>query len=412
MLGCFTRKLHQRHNNMPVEPITGAGFDEICPRPAELPPQPTVPAAPSIWPAAVYRCASPAQAEQLLSGELAGYVYSRDGHPNAALLAQKCRELHRADQAAVCSSGMAALALAAVSLLKSGDHVVVSDQLYGRSGQLFVDEMPRLGIECASVDTCDLAATAAALRPATRLLVAETITNPLLRVSDIQALADLAHGRGARLLIDNTFATPIVCQPLAWGADLVVESLTKLMNGHSDVLLGLLCGRNEVWSRVAAAQSTWGWSAGAFDCWLALRGIGTLALRAERAIANASAAAEFLLGQEKVSRVDYPGLPEHADHGLAGRQFGGLYGNMVTFHLRGGLGEAERFIAAARSIPFCPSLGDLSTTLSHPAATSHRSLSPAERHRLGIGPATIRLSVGIESSAAVLAALAEGLAGV
>ncbi|HET6881621.1 MAG TPA: aminotransferase class V-fold PLP-dependent enzyme, partial [Pirellulales bacterium] len=349
---------------------------------------------------------------KLLSGELAGYVYSRDGHPNADMLAQKCRELHQAERAAVCSSGMAALALAAVSLLKSGDHVVVGNQLYGRSLQLFAHELPRFGVECTSVDTCDLAATAAALRPTTRLLVAETITNPLLRVSDIAGLARLAHQRDAWLLVDNTLATPLVCRPLAWGADLVVESLTKLMSGHSDVLLGLLCGRENAWSRMAATRSTWGWSTSPFDCWLALRGLGTLALRAERASANALAAATFLRSNAKVQRVDYPGLPDHADHSLADKQFAGRFGNMITLQLRGGLAEAERFICAARAIPFCPSLGDLSTTLSHPASTSHRSLSATARESLGISPSTIRLSIGIESSDAVLAALDEALAAV
>lgn len=395
---------------MATERNSGEGLDEVCARLPELPPQPTDPASPPIYLASVYRCASPAQAEQLLTGELAGSVYSRDGHPNAALLAQKCRELHRAEQATVCSSGMAALALAAVSLLKNGDHVVVGNQVYGRSSQLFSEELPRLGVACTTVDTCDLAATAAVMRPATRLVVAETITNPLLRVSDIRALADMAHENAALLLIDNTLATPIVCQPLLWGADLVVESLTKLMSGHSDVLLGLLCGKAEAWTRVAAAQSTWGWSTSPFDCWLALRGIGTLALRAERAISNAANAAEFLRQHEKVAHVDYPGLRSHADHALSSRQFGGRFGNMVTFHLRGELREAERFITAAQSIPFCPSLGDLRTTLSHPASTSHRSLTPEARGQLGIGPATIRLSMGIESSSAVIAALSEGLA--
>lgn len=397
---------------MPSEPNFAEGLDEVCARPIELPPLPTEPATPPIYMASVYRCASPEQADQLLGGELPGYVYSRDGHPNAALLAKKCRELHRADEATICSSGMAALALAAVSALQSGDHVVVGNQLYGRSGQLFTHELPRLGVECSTIDTCDVAATAAALRCTTRLVIAETITNPLLRVSDIRALADAAHRQGALLVIDNTLATPIVCQPLLWGADLVVESLTKLMSGHSDVLLGLLCGRAKAWTRVAAAQSTWGWSTSPFDCWLALRGMGTLALRAERASTNAAAAAVFLARQEKVAQVDYPGLQKHVDYALAERQFGGRRGNMVTFHLRGGLQEAERFISAARSIPFCPSLGDLSTTLSHPASTSHRSLTSDARDRLGIRPATIRLSIGIESSDAVIAAIAEGLAGI
>jgi cystathionine beta-lyase/cystathionine gamma-synthase len=387
-------------------------IDDLCARQPELPPQPTQPAAPPIYTAAVYRCASPEQASQLLSGEASGYVYSRDGHPNADMLAQKCRDLHGAEQATICSSGMAALALAAVAHLERGSHIVVGNQLYGRSLQLFAGELPRFGVDCSVVDTCDLDATAAALRPSTRLVVAETITNPLLRVSDITKLSGLAHKSGALLLVDNTLATPALCRPLALGADLVVESLTKLMSGHSDVLLGLLCGRSEVWQRIPPAQSTWGFSSSPFDCWLALRGLGTLALRAQGAGVHALAAARLLEGHKKVARVEYPGLPGHADHALAERQFARQFGNMVTFDLRGSLAEAERFIAAAGAIAFCPSLGDLSTTLSHPASTSHRSLSEETRAKLGITQATLRLSIGIESSEAVLAALEEGLAAV
>ncbi|HEV3345257.1 MAG TPA: aminotransferase class I/II-fold pyridoxal phosphate-dependent enzyme [Pirellulales bacterium] len=396
---------------MPSKPRPGDS-DDICPRPLPPAPQSTEPASPPIFMASVYRCASPDQANELLSGEAAGYVYSRDGHPNADQLAQKCRELHAAERATVCSSGMASLALAAVSHLDQASHVVVSNQLYGRTGQLFAHELPRFGVQVSVVDTCNLAATAAALRSNTRLVVCETITNPLLRVCDIAALAAIVHARQALLLVDNTLATPVVCRPLALGADLVVESLTKLMSGHSDVLLGLLGGTDRAWRRVAPAQSTWGWSPSPFDCWLALRGLGTLALRADRAIDNALVAARWLREQAKVERVDYPGLADHPDHALATQQFDGRYGNMVTLTLRGGLPAAERFIAAAAAIPFCPSLGDLSTTLSHPASTSHRSLSPEARQELGISEATIRLSIGIESAGAVVAALEQGLAGV
>jgi cystathionine beta-lyase/cystathionine gamma-synthase len=397
---------------MAEKPRAGDRLDDLCPRPAALARQSTEPASPPIFMSSVYRCTSPDQAGKLLSGEAAGYVYSRDGHPNADQLAQKCRELHLAERATVCSSGMAALALAALSQLDQTSHLVVGNQLYGRSLQLFAHELPRFGVQVSVVDTCDLEATAAALQTNTRLVVVETITNPLLRACDLGALAEIVHARGALLLVDNTLATPVVCRPLTLGADLVVESLTKLMSGHSDVLLGLLCGNESAWQRVVPTQSTWGWSASPFDCWLALRGLGTLALRAERAIESALVAARWLREQTKVERVDYPGLPDHPDHALAARQFQGRFGNMVTFTLRGGLPAAERFIAAADAIPFCPSLGDLSTTLSHPASTSHRSLPPQTRGELGISEATIRLSIGVESSAAVLAGLEQGLAAV
>jgi cystathionine beta-lyase/cystathionine gamma-synthase len=239
----------------------------------------------------------------------------------------------------------------------------------------------------------------------------ETISNPQLRVCDLAALADAAHDYGARLLVDNTFAGPTVCRPLEFGADLVVESLTKIMSGHSDVLLGLLCGRRDAWPRVASAMSTWGWSASPFDCWLAARGLASLALRAERAGTNALAAANFLAGHSKTSAVQFPGLPNHPDHTLASRQFQGQFGSMVTFTLAGGRPAAEKFIAAARGIPFCPSLGDISTTLSHPESTSHRSMPTADREAQGIFGGTIRLSLGVESAETIVAALEEGLAG-
>jgi len=384
--------------------------DDICPQPGRLPPAPTEPLAAPIWLSSVYRCQSPEQAEAMLAGTLPGHVYSREGHPNAQLLAEKCGALHGAPQGAVVASGMAALAVVLLAQCQQGDHVVVSDQLYGRSHALWVDEAARLGISATVVDTTDRKATGAALTDRTKLLLVETITNPLLRVSDIARLAEIAHARGAKLVVDNTFASPALCRPLELGADLVVESLTKILNGHSDVLLGFLCGRDDAWQRVPRVLATYGFTAAPFECWLAERGVGTLHLRIERASANALAAAQFLADRPEVEAVHYPGLSDHPDHALAAGQLAGRYGWMVTFTLRGDLATASRFITAARRIPFCPSLGDLCTTLTHPASTSHRLQSPEARSKLGILDGTIRLSVGIESSQFVLDALAEGLA--
>ncbi len=346
----------------------------------------------------------------MLAGRVPGNVYRRDGHPNAEILAEKCRQLHAAPRAAIISSGMGALALALVSQCRQGDHIVVGHQIYGRSLLLFSDEAQRMGIAATMVDTCDIEATQRAFTPATKLLIVETITNPLLRVGDLRRLAELARSRGALLVVDNTFASPALCRPLEFGADLVIESLTKIMNGHSDVLLGLLCGRDEVWQRIPNAQSTWGWSASPWDCWLANRGLGTLHLRADRASANALAAARYLAEQRQIEVVHYPGLESHSDHGLAARQFGGRFGSMVAFTLAGGTAAATQFIAAAKRIPFCPSLGELSTTLTHPESTSHRAMTPAAREALGIKGGTIRMSVGVESSEFIIEALAEALA--
>jgi cystathionine beta-lyase/cystathionine gamma-synthase len=385
--------------------------EDICPAHDSLPEMPATPHSAPIWLASVYRCDSPQQAAALLSRSEPGYVYQRDGHPNADILAEKIARLHGAERAMITSCGMSALAVLVLSQLGRGDHLVVSHQLYGRSLELLRGQTPRLGVTCEAIDTCDLAAVKSALRDSTKLLVAETISNPLLRVADIAALAKLAHGRGAKLVIDNTFASPIICRPLEHGADLVIESLSKSMSGHSDVMLGAICGRAADWEHVPAMVSIWGLASSPFDCWLANRGLATLHLRAKAASSNALAVAGFLLQQKPaVSNVRYPGLATHVDHATARAQFGDHCGAMVTFDLAGGLPAAEQFIAAiADDIPFCPSLGEVSTTLSHPASTSHRALSAEEQVELGINGGTIRLSVGTESPEHIISALKRGL---
>jgi cystathionine beta-lyase/cystathionine gamma-synthase len=388
-------------------------IDDVCPRPEAPLDTVTRPLAAPIYPSTVYQCESTEQAFGLLAGTVDGFVYSRDGHPNANLLADRCAELHGTDRALVTGSGMSALALALVALLKQGDHVVVSNQLYGKSLALWTGEAPRLGIDTTAVEICDLASVEAALQPNTKLVLAETIANPMLRVPDIEALAKLAHSHSARLLIDNTFASPAVCQPAQLGADLVMESVTKIMNGHSDVMLGLLCFTDNDDERLKAAHSVWGLFPSPIDCWLAARGISTLALRAQRASANARDVASTLASRQDIEAVYYPGLSNHIDHAIAARQFGNVFGNIVTFTLPGGTTAADRFIqAAADSIPFCPSLGELSTTQTHPASTSHRLMTEAEREAIEIRGGTIRLSVGIESSEHIISALGDALSAI
>lgn len=383
--------------------------EDICPEPVAVPRSPTEPLAPPLFVSSVYRCRDPDEAERLLAGEEAGYVYRRDRHPNADMLADKCRQLHAAECAAVTSSGMSALALALLSQLMSGDHVVVSGQVYGATLELFTAEAARLDITSTAVDTCDLNETDAACTRQTRLVVAETIGNPLLRVADIARLAEIAHRNDARLLIDNTLASAMLCRPLQLGADLVVESLTKITSGHSDVVLGLLCGGQEAWQRVPGVSSRWGLASSPFDCWLALRGLGTLALRVAQASQSALQVAELLAADSRVEHVYYPGLAGHPDRALAAAQLAGQFGTLVTFTLRGGRKGAAGFMAGEDAIPFYPSLGELSTTLSHPESTSHRTLPAAQRQALGISPGTIRLSVGIERTETILDAVRRGL---
>ncbi len=384
--------------------------DDICPRIDSILESPTRPAAVPIYPASVYACDSPQQAYDILEGHQPGYVYQRSRHPNADVFSEKVRQLHGAEQCVVTSAGMAALVAVVTSQLQAGDHILFSNHLYGESALLLRQEVTRFGIQSTSVDTCDPQATSDAFTNDTKLVVAETIANPLLRVTDISALAELCHTRGAKLLIDNTFATPALCRPLSLGADFVMESVSKLMNGHSDVMLGVLCGHAADWERVPRVVAMWGLASSPWDCWLAARGLATMHLRAGRASENALAAAQFLQQQPQVTGVEYPGLASHREHDLAGRQLRGGFGNMVAFHLAGDRAAADKFIQAARQIPFCPSLGETYTTLSHPQSTSHRSLTEKERQALGIQGGTIRLSVGIESPDFVRQSLEQGLA--
>ena len=374
------------------------GAQDLCPTQLETPLFGSRPARPAIHMATVYHCDSPEEADHRLGGCLPGYVYQRDGHPNADLLAEKCRRLHRADQAVVTSSGMSATALAMLSQLQSGDHVLLSHRLYGRTTQLVQTELARLGIRCSTTDMGDLEATRAAMQPATRMLVVETISNPMLHVADLPRLAEIAHQHSAILVVDNTFASPIVCRPLEHGADLVVESLTKIINGHGDVTMGLLCGASRRWERVPSALASWGMTTNPMACWLAERGMTTLHLRVTAASGNAWELARRLKSSSLVQSVFYPGLDgTDLPTGLLTDGNGHpLGGNMLTFKLAKGH-TATQFMNRCRQIPFCPSLGDMNTMLSHPATTSHRSLSPAQREALGICERTIRLSIGIES---------------
>ncbi len=388
------------------------GADDICPQHGVAKDSPTHPAAPAIQLSSVWQCTDIDQAGKLLAGEIEGYVYRRDGHPNADAFAAKCKALHHADHIAVAASGMSAMALALLSQSQHGDHLLISDELYGASTRLLTSEAARLGIETTQANACDPAAFEAALQPNTRMAVIETIGNPRLSVPDIASLADITKRNGTLLLVDNTFATPVLCQPLTLGADLVLESVSKMMNGHSDVMLGLLAGVGDIWQRAPGVLSTWGLTASPFDCYLAQRGLSTLALRMHRACDTALQAARLLQTHSKVEHVDYPGLSEHPQHRTAAMQFNGLYGSVCTFRLAGGHAAAGRFVEAAEHIPFCPSLGEVCTTLSHPASTSHRNMTPQQQQASGITGSVIRLSAGIESTATVLQRLEDTLAAV
>jgi cystathionine gamma-synthase len=291
---------------------------------------------------------------------------------------------------------MSAVAAIVLGLLKGGDHLVAGNQLYGRTLRLVSQELPRLGLSTDLVDATDVRAVEAAIRPNTRLLLVEVVSNPLLRVVDVAALAAVARARGVLLVVDNTFPTPLALRPLSLGADVVFHSVTKMLAGHSDVTLGAVCTSRELAPAVRDTIVTWGLNGSPFDCWLAERGMNTLELRVARANANAAALAELLSAHPAVRHVFYPGRADHPDHAVARRLFDEQFGSMVTFELAGGRDAVNRFMRSLDSIPFAPTLGDVSTTISHPAVTSHRGLTAEVREALGIREGTIRVSVGVE----------------
>ncbi len=370
----------------------------------------STPLVPPLYQSSVYTLPDLDALDRILNAQEPGFIYARDSHPNARLLADQLAATEGATWAVVCGSGMAAITAGLLAVLQQGDRVVASNRLYGRTSQLLSQELTRFGVQARFVDASDLDQVRAALDEPAKVLFVETMSNPLLRLVDVEALARLSRERGCLLAVDNTFATPVLTRPLDLGAELVMESLTKMIGGHSDVTLGMLGGRGDLLPQVSQTVSIWGLASNPFDCWLACRGLATLGLRMRTASANAAALADWLADQPGVLRVIYPGRPDHPDHDLAGRLLQGGFGNMLCFELGGGREGVNRFLRRAPGIPFSPSLAHTTTTCSHPGTTSHRYVSPAEKRRQGIGDGLIRLSVGIEDLETIEQEMAKGLA--
>ena len=352
-----------------------------------------------LQPSVVYASADPDALDAQYDGSAFGYTYAREGHPNADVLAQKIDALEGASGGIITGSGMSAIAAVFFGLLKSGDHVIGADQLYGRSLRMMREELPRMGIETSLVDPTDVGALAKAIRPNTRMILIEVVSNPTLRVADVTGIAALANERRVPLVVDNTFSTPRSFRPFEHGADVVVHSVTKLLAGHSDVTLGYAVARDpEIQAQITATAVTLGLTASPFDCWLAERGLYSFELRYDRAEENAVRLADALAGQPNVRQVLYPMRPDHPDHNRAVSLLNGRGGNMVSFRIAGGRDAANRLVRAAPDIAFAPTLGDIGTTLSHPASSSHRALTPEGRAALGIDEGFFRVSVGIEDA--------------
>jgi cystathionine gamma-synthase len=350
-----------------------------------------------LQPSVVYASESPDALDAQYEGRAQGYTYAREGHPNADVLAAKIDAMEGAQGGLILGSGMSAVAAALLGVLRAGDHVVGGTLLYGRSLRLMKEELPRLGIATSLADPTDAAAVEAALRPETRLILIEIVSNPTLRVADLEGIAALARDRGILLAVDNTFTTPRAVRPFDHGADIVIHSVTKLLAGHSDVTLGYVAARDaEISDRIRGMAVTYGLTPSPFDCWLAERGLYSFDLRYDRAEANAAGLADALAGLDGMVRVLYPLRPDHPDHNRAAALLGERGGNMVTFEVEGGRTAANALVRAAKNIAFAPTLGDIGTTLSHPASSSHRALTPEGRAALGIGEGTFRVSVGVE----------------
>jgi cystathionine gamma-synthase len=350
-----------------------------------------------IQPSVVYASPDPDTLDAQYSGTTPGYTYAREGHPNADVLARKIDMLEGATGGLVTGSGMAAVTAALMGVLGAGDHVLGGDQLYGRSLRLLTHDLPRLGIATTLADLTDAGAVEAALRPGTKLILIEVVSNPTLRVADLPAIARIARERGILLAVDNTFTTPRGIRPFEHGADIVVHSVTKILAGHSDATLGYVAAKDAgIRHAIRDFAITAGLTPSPFDCWLAERGLFTFELRYDRAEANAAALAEHLAGLPGVRRVLYPTRPDHPDHNRAAALLGARGGHMVSFEIAGGRAAANRLTRAAHGIAFAPTLGDIGTTLSHPASSSHREVAAEARAAAGITEGFFRVSVGVE----------------
>lgn len=383
-------------------------IETLCIQAREDLPSSSRPLVAPIYQTAVWALEDAAHCEAVYSGEQPGYIYTRDANPNHRALEEVVAKLEGAEAGVVFGTGMAAIAASITALCRAGGRVVAARQLYGASVRLLAEELDRFQVRTDWVDVTDLDAVSHALSEPADVLLVEVLSNPLLEVADLPRLAALCHQSGARLVVDSTFASPLVCRPLELGADVVVHSVTKFLGGHSDLTLGAAAGSTELMEAMRRHSRLWGGAANPFESWLAVRGIATYPLRIERSCQNALELAFRLDAHPAVRRVYYPGLPGHPQHALA-KEILPLFGAMLAFDTEGGE-AANRVLSRLRHVRFAPSLGDVATTVSYPVATSQRGLDPEVVAQMGITPGTLRLSVGIDHVDDVWADLEQALA--
>ena len=350
-----------------------------------------------------------AQAAARFSGEEDGFVYGRFSNPTVSMLQERLAALEGGEACIATASGMAAILSTVMALMKAGEHIVASQGIFGATQQLFGGILSRFGVDTTFVASNAPAAFRAALRPQTKLVFIETPSNPLTEVFDIAALAEVAHAGGALLAVDNCFCSPALQRPLALGADLVIHSATKYLDGQGRVLGGAVVGRKELAEEVFKFLRTAGPSISPFNAWIILKGLETLRIRMAAQSAAALELARWLEAQPQVARVYYPGLPSHPQHALAMRQQK-AGGAIVSFEVKGGREEAWRLVDATRLISITANLGDTKSTITHPASTTHGRISAEARAASGIRDSLLRVAVGLESVADLQADLARGLA--
>jgi len=381
--------------------IRPVGFPKSASRPVVTPLSPSV----------VYASDSPDMLDDQYDGKLSGFTYAREGHPNGQALSEILDRLEAAENGIVTGSGMAAVTSAVMATLSGGDHIIAGDQLYGRSLRLMHEELPRLGISATLANASCSQDIARAINPNTKMVLIEGISNPTLRVADLNGISAICKDAGILLAVDNTFTTPKAFQPLKHGADIVIHSVTKLLAGHSDVTLGYVAAKDPaINKRIYDFAVTTGLTASPFDCWLAERGLLTFDLRFEKAQTTAEELANALATHPKIGRVLYPMRADHPDQALAKTHFAANGCNMVSFELTDKTRTAaNQFTQCLDGIAFAPTLGDVGTTLSHPVSSSHRSMEEADRTRNGISEGFFRISVGLEDPEELISAFKKAL---
>ncbi|MEW6444840.1 MAG: O-succinylhomoserine sulfhydrylase [Pseudomonadota bacterium] len=361
-----------------------------------------------IFPTSSFVFANAAEAAARFSGSKPGNIYARFTNPTTRIFEERLAALEGAEDCAATSSGMAAILSLGLALLKAGDHVIVSKQVFGTTTVLWNKYFGKFGIDITHVDLTDLDGWRAALQPNTRLLFLETPSNPLTEIVDIRALADIAHEAGALLAVDNCFCTPALQRPLELGADVVIHSATKFLDGQGRAIGGAVCGPKAITDEIVGVLRTAGPTMAPFNAWIFLKGLETLNLRMKAHSANAQKLAEWLAAYPRVSKVYYPGLESHPQHELAKRQMKG-FGGIVGFEVEGGREAAWKVIDNTRLFSITANLGDAKSTITHPASTTHGRLTDDQRAAAGIKEGLIRLAVGLEDVEDLIGDLERGL---